>query len=355
MMGKRPAWDGRKILAMIAVNWHVKVLSVAVAVILFVFHRTSLLENRFFSTPLRVELNGNLVPASSYPRMVRVSLRGEANSIYPILEDDIDAYLDLSRYNVEGRYRAPVQIRKEGTALGVDPLEISVDPPEVWIELDRKISKYVPLTPTFQGELAGGYELVSYTLTPTQVVVDGPLRLMSGLSELSTDFIELGGRSDDFTAMVHIMNRDPLLIIRGEGITEFRGLVRRYIMIRNFEGLSIGIRGLNGKFQGTPAVETGNIRIEGPQVEIESFEPGEGILYLDCSQITERGIYTLPVQADIPQSFTLIRSDPSYVIVRAELRHGSDAGTRGDEGNDAESDGNDTGNEGNDAVGDKQS
>ncbi|MDR2245620.1 MAG: hypothetical protein LBE17_02930 [Treponema sp.] len=326
MMKKKTFWNSEKILAKIAANWHVKVLSVALAVILFVFHRTSLLENRFFSAPLRIEkMSGNLVHASSYPRMVRVTLRGEANSIYPILEDDIDVYLDLSKYTAEGVYRVPVQVRREGTALGVDPLEISVDPPEVSIELDRKISKYVPLKPDIQGELAEGYELVSRTLTPTQVVVDGPLRRMSGLSELYTGVIDLGGRSEDFTVTVHIINRDPLLIIRGDGITEFRGLVRQYIMIRSFEGLSIGIRGLSGDFEGTVAVETGNIRIEGPQSEIESFEPGMDILYVDCSLITEGGVYTLPVQADIPQSFTLIGSVvPPSVDVTAVPLNGED-------------------------------
>jgi YbbR domain-containing protein len=326
MMKKKPFWDGGKLLAVIAENWHVKVLSVALAIILFVFHRMSLLEDRFFSAPLQVETNGNLVPASSYPRMVRITLRGEANSIYPILEDDIEAYLDLTKYTVEGAYRAPVQVRKKGTALGVEPLEISVDPLDVSIELDQKISKYVPLTPSFQGYLEGGYELVSYTLTPTQVVVDGPLRLMSGLSELSTDFIELGGRSDDFTATVRIMNRDPLLVIRGDGITEFRGLVRQFIVIRSFENLPIEMRGLNEDLEGTPAVENGSIRLEGPQGELGSFEPRKNILYLDCSQITEPGVYPLPVQADIPQSFTLTRSDPSYVTVRAGPRSKNGAG-----------------------------
>jgi hypothetical protein len=329
MMEKKPSWDGRKFLAGIAENWHVKVLSVAAAIILFAFHRMSLLEDRFFSAPLRVETNGNLVPASSYPRMVRVTLRGEANGISPILEDDVEVYLDLTKHTSEGDYRAPVQIRKKGTALGVDPLEISVDPLEVSIELDQKISKYVPLTPNFQGYLKEGYELASYTLTPTQVVVDGPLRLMSGLSGLFTDFIELGGRSEDFTVTVRIMNRDPLLVIRGDGITEFRGIVKKFIMIRSFEYLPIEIRGLDGNFEGTAAVKTGSIRIEGPQSELESFEPGADILYLDCSHITEGGVYTVQVQADIPQFFTLIRSDPSYVTVRASPRDGDGAGENG--------------------------
>jgi hypothetical protein len=325
MMEKKPSWDGRKFFAMIAVNWHVKVLSVALAIILFVFHQMSLLEDRFFSTPLQVETNGNLVPAGSYPRMVRITLRGEPNSINPVQEGDIEPYLDLTKYTAEGTYRVPVQVRKQGTALGVDPLEISMDPPEVSIELDQKISKYVPLTPSFQGYLAEGYEL-SYTLTPSQVVVEGPLRLMSSLSELSTEFIELDGRRDDFTVSARIMKRDPLLVIRGDGITEFQGQVRKSIMIRSFENVPIEIRGLSENLEGVPVVKNGNIRLEGPQSELEFFEPGTDILYLDCSQITERGDYSLPVQADIPPSLTLIRSDPSYVIVKAGPRKRNGAG-----------------------------
>jgi hypothetical protein len=42
-----------------------------------------------------VPTDGALVPASSYPRMVRITLRGEANNVFPIMEEDIEAYLDL--------------------------------------------------------------------------------------------------------------------------------------------------------------------------------------------------------------------------------------------------------------------
>jgi YbbR domain-containing protein len=330
-MKKNPLFDVKKTLAWIANNWPAKVLSIGLAIFLVVFHRMNLLENRFFSVPLRIEATGNLVPASTYPRMVRVTLRGEANGINPILEDDIEAYLDLSKHTEEGTYKAPVQIRKLGTALGIEPLEVVVDPMEVSLELDQKISKYVPLTPSFQGYLEAGYELVSYTLTPTQVVVDGPLRLMSSLSELSTDSIELGRRSDDFTINVRILNRDPLLVIRGEGQTEFRGMVRKLIIIRSFENLSIRLDGLNASFTGEMAVSTGSIRLEGTQNELESYKPGTDILYLDCSGIDAPGLHTLQVQAAVPSSFTLIRSDPSYVTVRVESIY-SDDEEEGEEG-----------------------
>lgn len=308
--------NSRKLLALAAENWPAKVLSIALALILFVFHRMSVLEDRFFSAPLQIETNGSLVPASSYPRMVRVSLRGEANSIYPILDDDIETYLDMTRYTGEGTYRAPVQVRKKGTALGVDPLEITVDPMEVTLELDQRISKYVPLTPNFQGYPEQGYELVSYSLTPAQVAVEGPRRLMSALSELSTDFIELGGRSDDFVSAVRILNRDPLLIIRGDGMAEFRGFVKKLIIIRSFDNLPVTIQGLADNLRAEAEYVTGSIRLEGDQGELEQYIPQGTILTLDCAQIDAPGTYSLPVSAQIPSLFTLIRTDPAFITLR---------------------------------------
>ncbi|MDR2785299.1 MAG: hypothetical protein LBB83_05235 [Treponema sp.] len=310
--------NGRKLLLKIIENWPAKVLAIALAVVLFMFHRMNGLENRFFSVSLHLELNNALTPANSYPHMVRVSLRGEPNSIFPILEEDIEAYLDFTRYNEKGNYRAPVQIRRRGTALGVEPLEITVDPPEVVVELDEKMSKYVPIKPNFEGYLESGYEMVSYTLTPTQIVVDGPRGLVEQLLELPTEVIEIGGRSEDFTTTVHILNRDSLLQLRGDGMTEFRGFVKKLIMIRSFDDLPVVISRLDSNLTAVMEVTRGSIRIEGNQTELEYYNPASNanILTLDCSGITEPGSYTLPVQADIPAMFTLIRSDPTAVTIQ---------------------------------------
>jgi hypothetical protein len=306
----------KNLLVKITENWPAKVLSVALAIIIFVFHRMSELEDRVFSAPLRIEYSDSLVPANAYSRMVRVKIRGEANSISSILESDIDVYLDLSRYTGEGSYRVPVQVRKLGTALGVDPLEITVAPPEVILELDENESKHVPLTFNIEGSLEPGYELVSSSLIPAQVVVDGPRRLMEDLDELSTEVIDLGGRSDDVFITVRIVNPNPLLKIRGDGLVEFRGVVKNIPMIRSFEDIPILIDGLDGRFHGVTEIPSGSIRIRGNRSEMESYPTEELILRLDCSNIDAPGSYTLPVQAEIPGDFTLISSDPAELTIQ---------------------------------------
>jgi YbbR domain-containing protein len=129
--------DLNKLLAKITENWPAKVLSLALAIIIFLFHRMNVLENRVFSASLGIE-SGNMAAASSYPRTVRVKVRGEKDSIGSILEEDIEVYLDLKRFSEEGTHRVPLQFRKMGTALGIDPLEITIDPPEIVLDLEKR-------------------------------------------------------------------------------------------------------------------------------------------------------------------------------------------------------------------------
>ncbi|MCL2128622.1 MAG: CdaR family protein, partial [Treponema sp.] len=100
-----------KLIIKITENWPAKVLSVALAIILFVFHRMNTLTTRPISVPLAIETGSTMTPASSYPQSVRVNLRGEDDDIKSIADSDIEAYVDFSRYESEGLYRAPVQIR----------------------------------------------------------------------------------------------------------------------------------------------------------------------------------------------------------------------------------------------------
>jgi YbbR domain-containing protein len=124
-------------------KWPVKVLSLVLALIISVYYRMNTLETRFFTVPLHVETNEVLVATNLLTSAVRVSLRGESDGIQHILESDIEAYIDLGRYSNEGSYRIPVQIRKKGTALGVEPLEISVLPIEIPLVLERNISRII--------------------------------------------------------------------------------------------------------------------------------------------------------------------------------------------------------------------
>ena len=297
-------------------NWPVKVLCIGLAIILAIYHQLSSLERRFFSVPLRVEHLGTLMPSSSYPRMIRVSLRGEANSIYPILEDDIEAYIDMESYTSPGTYTVPVQWRKEGTALGVEPLQVTVDPMEISITLDLKISKFVPLAAHLEGKVEDGFIMSSYSLNPTQIIIDGPAELMGSISGLETEAIDLDGRSSDFSVMVNILNRDPLIAIRGQGTTEFRGNITRLIAVRNISDVPVIITGIGEGLIGELETRTANVHLEGKnQAALDNFRPPPDFLTVDCSGISVSGAYVLRVLAGTADN-VIISTDPEEVTIQ---------------------------------------
>jgi len=216
-----------RLFTIITEKWPVKVLSLAAAIIISIFYRMNNLETRFFTVPLSVESSDTLLPANSFPRSVKVTARGEAEGIQPILAEDLEAYIDLGRYANEGIYRVPIQIRKKGTALGVEPLETSVVPVDIHLILEQKITRNVDVFPVLRGSVAEGYELTGQSLSPTSVIVEGPRSMIDNHIEFNTEAIDLDRRNEDFSVMVSIKNYNPLLFIHGSDILEFRGTISR--------------------------------------------------------------------------------------------------------------------------------
>jgi YbbR domain-containing protein len=305
--------NSRKLIQSIFENWPAKVLSIAVALILFVFYRMNTLATRPLTIPLTVQTDSELMPVNPYPQTVRIILRGEDDVIKSVADGDFSANADFSRYKTNGWYRAPVQIRKEGSALGVEPLEITVNPLEISVHLDRKITKTVPLVAGFQGRTASGFDLIDYSLSPREITVTGPLSVLDSVTEFQTETVELQGRSVDFNTVVNIINTNNLVSLRGNGTAELRGVIRPGIQVRTFDGLPVVIRGLDPKFDAVPSGITGNVRIEGNQSRLNSFTPPAGFLSVDCSGLTEPGIHTLPVLINLPDGLILIRQEPEEI------------------------------------------
>jgi hypothetical protein len=286
-------------------NWPAKILSVGCALVLFVLYRTSSLEERFFSVPLAVEGADSLVPANRYPAMIRVTLRGNANNIYPVINSDIEAYIDLGGAREKGMRNFPVLVRKKGTALGAEPLEISVDPMEVAVELDTKRSAFVNITPNVQGVPAAGFELMRAAVDPPRIRIEGPEKLVRRYTELPTEAIDIEGRNADFTVVTRVANPEPLIMLHSESVIEFYGEVRPVMIIRNFAAVPVEIRNLDARFSFAEPPVFGELRLEGPQNELELWQPA-GNLCVDCGGINAPGEYDLRLSVQLPAYFKLL-------------------------------------------------
>ena len=299
-------------------NWPAKVLSIVAAIVLFMVYRINVLEERFFSVPLKVITNEKYIPAGPYPRNVRITLRGNRDEIFLILEEDIEATLDISSYRTEGQFKSPVEIEKKGTSLEVDPLEIKVDPYEITLTLEEKTSKTLEVFPSIAGYPVHGYELAQYYLNPTYVRVEGPRKRISEMRTILTEEIDMSGKKENFTVRVRLAVNDPLLHFPGGNIVEFNGIIQESVILKTFEEVEIITHDLDPTFTITGADFKGIIRVQGSQLILEDTRPEEVRLVIECSDIVEEGTYLLPVKPDTPLGLLVLKFEPQTLEVTVE-------------------------------------
>lgn len=294
-------------------NWPAKIVCITLALLLFLFYRMSTLEERFFSVPLEIETNGDLVPASSYPRMVKIGLRGETDNIYPILDSDIVAFLDLTPYTKEGEFRVAIQTRLKGTALDVSPLEISVEPVEILMRVEHRMVKKVDVTPAFKGYPEAGFEFSGYSLNPSVVEVSGPRSAVEKIGDMVTEPIELSGRNESFDGTVPLVNRNSLIGVSGGGKVEYLVTINQTTLVKNFDDVPFFFENLDPAFDVETDKVSGSIQLKGTQTDLADWTLPENALTILCENVTEPGVYSLPVRTIIPQPYEVIASSPEQI------------------------------------------
>lgn len=291
-------------------------MAIAAAIILFLFQRIVTMEERFFSVPLQIETTGRYLPVAPFPQSVRVHLRGEADNIDTILENDIKAYVDLRDRDAASTYEEPVLIRKTGTALNAEDIEIRVDPLTVELTIEEKMIKSLELSANIRGFPEPGYELDQYFLSPSRVEVEGPRSRVEPLDELETEAIPLNGRKEDFTTRVRIDLDDRSIRIRGGDYVEFRALIKEKIIHRSIENIDIVTLDLDPDYVLEEPLGQGNIQIQGSKNALEGLKAASIQLVVDCSEIETTGEYLLPVRPDIPAGPVVLSYEPRQVILK---------------------------------------
>lgn len=299
-------------------NWPIKIISLAAAILLFSFYRISSMEERFFTVPLDVSINDRLIASGEYPSTVRITVKGRAEDILLILEDDITATVDFSSYKEEGVYTSPVKVVRKGAALGIDPIEILVEPMEISLSLEKKMTKSFEVKPSLIGFLEKGYDLSQYFITPSSVEVQGPESIISNLKYIHTEDIDISSRKNDFTARVRLRKPSSSVFFPGGDVVEFTAVVEEAYIVRTMTGLDMIALDLDSRFELLGINTDNTLKIQGKQLSLETYTSNDFRFTVDCSEISRMGEYRLKVVPDVPSGVLVLDFDPKEIVVQVK-------------------------------------
>lgn len=214
-----------------------KVASLALAVVLWLYVRAEEKPVQVFTVPLEVEgVPPELAVAGETPDSVAVRVRAPDSVLRTLTPERFHARIRLDGAK-PGETEAPLTTADVRAPMGVEVLQ--VDPGVVLLRLERRIAREVPVVARIKGRAAAGYEYDGYTLVPDKVKVEGPEGVVLQVREAVTDEVDIRGRTESFETTVSLAPDRGGARIAGEGGSVLKISIRPERATRAFEGVPL--------------------------------------------------------------------------------------------------------------------
>lgn len=297
-------------------QWPVKICCLLLAVSIYLFHQSSLIDKRSFEIPLQVIEEGGVIHNDNIISSVTVVIRANTEQITSIHSSQINAYVNLNNLSKKGEYTVPVNVDVADEIKGFDPFEIRVKPEYIKIKVENKDLKYVTLEPSIVGEPEHGYEITEININPSTVEIIGPQSLLENTKKMYTQRVDVTGIKNDSEYQVKYKPVNKLLNITDEN-EEFTVSVKvvPQKMERIIENIPIYIDQLNEKLYIQNTLPQLTAKLTGTVPVLENYTPAKNFASINFSNITVPGEYDLPIVFRIPSSLELLEQQEQTIHV----------------------------------------
>lgn len=298
-------------------NWPIKLLCLVVAIFLYIFHQTSLVEHKNFVVPLKVIENGQVTHIQQVPDTITISVRALPDDISNIHQSDFEAILDLSTLTEAGEYTIPVIVNVKDKLKEMEALEVSIKPDSsIKVKVEKKIVKYIPLKASVSGEPAFGYQVENIQLDPSTACVIGPETIVNKITELYTDKVVVNNAEVNFTSEVFYLPVNKLIKVLEPGPYKATVIISPIPATKLYTEVAVMPFYLAENLLLDGTISTINLSVSGTMPVLENYVPGKSVLQADLSEITEPGEYDIPVSVYLPSYLTLENLSQETVHVK---------------------------------------
>lgn len=305
-------------------KWPAKVVCLVIAIFLYFFHQASLIDSKTFVVPLQIEENGIVMHVGSVPSSVAVVVRTSDEIIKSVLATDIKASVSLDTITTKGSYTLPVKITLSENLMAYDPFEVRLKDDTITIDVDKKVSKYLPMAPSIVGEVAHGYEIDSVNISPSTIEIFGPESIVNAIDKIYTTRINVSNAETNFSTETSYQKTNKLISIIDEENFRATISVKPVIMERDFTEIPVEILNLDKELEISGELPLVSIKLSGSMPVLEDYILSKHAVQVNLRDIDEPGTYELPLRYVLPSNLNLIeKSDDelTLTIVRKPLEN----------------------------------
>ncbi len=286
-----------------------RILAVVLAIGLWIFVNAG---ERGAVEPLTVPISYALLPQGMVlvnhpPTQVKIEVTGPRTLLSLLDPERLTLKIDLrniaagqSEFKI---YPGMFNVERNTVVTSISPDQLSLD-------IDRLVTRDVPVHLAVEDKVAPGYMISSVDITPPSVTIVGPSRYVAPLTSVNTEPFDLKGLTADTNRSVDIVPPDPSLGL-STGHVDARINVAEAITDRELRS-DVEVKDSDFKYRVEPKQAT--LTIRGPAIKLAGLAP-KGLAYVDANGLAP-GSHELPLQVTVPDGMQLVRQSPDKVRLR---------------------------------------
>lgn len=301
-------------------NAHLKVASLVVAVVFWLFARGEQTTDKLFAVPLVLRgMPEGLTTVQPVPETVDVVLSGANKELVKLgLWGKPYAVLDMSSAVPARVFRVSLSSANIVVPhdVGIQVLEVR-DPKNLDLEIDRVAEKRVRIEPAVAGEPAQGFYLSGKAVSvPESVSIFGPSRVVAGMSSVTTARLDIAGHKSRIEATLPVIWTEPW---------QLHAVPKEVRVAVEIEGTGAAtLSGVPVSFEHEPGFSS--VTIEPKSVELRLSGPERAVAALTAADVSvtvdarglPRGIHQLVPEITVPQGIELEAVVPVRFTVTLE-------------------------------------
>ena len=264
-----------------------------------------------------------LAKTSFHTHSIEVRVKGSLRQIHRVealnLTYLVDLYADLTSDPADGAafispsfYAIPVIKDRLAIPPGVQITQIT--PAFITVQLDRKLTRAVPVEVVLAGEPAMGYEVAHAKADPEILALTGPESVLKKITVIQTKPVDITG-ADDTLKKAGAVDLDALETSMPNTLVTVSVAIRKQIVTHTYTGVPVTIRNasLSGVEITPPDIE---ITLKGP---VNVFKNNSDLpdfqVYIDLKDLSS-GVYVRPAVIAVPVGLVLVEAKPENFTVK---------------------------------------
>jgi len=301
-------------------NLGAKIVALLFAIFLWLHVTAQQIENQGFRVPLSLAgVPDSLTIIHEIPEFVEVSIRGPRSDLLKLrLIGRLKATVDL-----EGVKRGKVNIPLSPAILNVsedfDPRDIEIEEPKsLTLNFERVVTRTVPVRVAFRGEIPQEIIITGDpAIIPDRVQVQGAMSIVSGITAVSTEEIDIRGKRGKFTQETPIEVGGRNMVVSPRNVLVEMELSKRGV--RTLANLPPTILQDTEDVAVIYSPKTVSLTIEGPEEIIREITSDKVSILIDITTKAP-GAYKIRPDIKLPQGIEKYWLDVDYFDVTINPR-----------------------------------